>query len=197
MVNYEAFVYKWTNIENGMMYIGSHKGTIDDGYISSSKYLLEDYHKQSSNFIREIVAYGTVDDMRLLESSLLQEVDAAKNYSYYNKHNQTGKFICNGHSEETKEKMKKRVPWNKGKKGIYTEETLSKMQNAKIDYKPWNVGVSPSEETKKKLSEYKADKHHLFGKKRPELSEKMKGKKHSEETKEKMKLAWEKRRLNK
>lgn len=31
-------------------------------------------------------------------------------------------------SEETKQKMKGRVPWNKGKTGVYSEETLNKMR---------------------------------------------------------------------
>lgn len=171
---YEAFVYEWINVETGMKYIGSHKGDEKDGYISSSKYLLEDYQRNPDIFVREIIARGNIDDMRYLESQLLQEVNAAENPQYYNKHNQNGKFICYGHSDETKNKMKKRVPWNKGKKNIYSDETLNKMKKAKENYVPWNLGIAPSEETRKKLSEYSGNKHHFYGKKRPEHSEKMK-----------------------
>lgn len=178
---YEAFVYEWTNTDNNMKYIGSHKGATDDGYITSSKYLLEEYHNDPSKFVRKIISFGSVDEMRELESHLLQEVDAASNPQYYNKHNQNGKFICKGHTEETKEKMKRRVPWNKGRKNIYTEETLEKMRKAKEDFVPWNVGVSPSEDTRKKLSKYKGTNHRSYGKKRPEHSEKLK-------------LAWKRRR---
>ena len=39
MNNYEAFVYKWTKTD-GFWYIGFHKGSIDDGYISSGEYFL-------------------------------------------------------------------------------------------------------------------------------------------------------------
>lgn len=181
MNTYESFVYEWTNTDNDMKYIGSHKGTVDDGYISSSKYFLKDYRSNPSKFIRNIISFGNVEDMRELESRLLQEVNAASNPQYYNKHNQNGKFVCQGHTEETKSKMKKRVPWNKGKKNIYNEETLIKMRKAKENFVPWNTGMSPSEDTRKKLSEYKGENHHFYGKKRPEHSEKMK-------------LAWERRR---
>lgn len=192
---YEAFVYEWTNTSNGMKYIGSHKGTVDDGYISSSKYLLEDYKKHPSWFSRNIIAFGSVHEMRRLETELLQKVDASNNPMYYNKHNQDGKFLCLSHTDETKEKMKGRIPWNKGKRNVYDDKSLEKMKQAKQDYIPWNKGISTSDETRQKLSKYKAEKHHLYGKKRPEHSDKMTGRKHSEETKLKMKLAWEKRKL--
>lgn len=174
MIVYEAFVYEWTNIKSGMKYIGSHKGNINDGYISSSKYLLEEYQKDPSSFKRNILGTGTVDEMRRLESELLLEVGAATNDMYYNKHNQNGKFICKGHTEETKQRMRKRVPWNKGKSGIYSEETLLKMKEAKKEYVPHNKGVPMKKETKEKLSQYKGTNHHFYGTKRPNHSEKMK-----------------------
>jgi len=33
----EAFVYLWRNSETKKFYLGSHKGTIDDGYTHSSQ----------------------------------------------------------------------------------------------------------------------------------------------------------------
>ncbi|CAB4170750.1 Nuclease associated modular domain 3 [uncultured Caudovirales phage] len=192
---YEAFVYEWTNTETGMKYIGSHKGHIDDGYISSSKYLLEDYNINPVSFVRKILAYGTVDDMRTLESSLLCEIDAAKSSLYYNKHNQNGKFICTGHNDETKDKMKRRIPWNKGKTGVYTKDTLQKMKEASAGRIIRPKGSKLSQETKDKLAQYKGEKHHFYGKKRPELAAKLIGSKRSDETKIKMKLAWGKRKL--
>jgi NUMOD3 motif len=171
---YEAFVYEWTNLENGMKYIGSHKGNIDDGYISSSKFFNIKYKNNPQIFTRKILAKGNIMEMRELETKLLIERDAAKNDMFYNKHNQNGKFICLKHDEKTKLKMKNKIPWNKGKKGIYSKETLDKMKKAKENYVPWNVGVSPSNETREKLSKYKGENHFGYGKKRPEHSAKMK-----------------------
>ena len=37
--------------------------------------------------------------------------------------------------------LKGKTPWNKGKTGIYSEESLSKMREAKKDYVPWNAGI--------------------------------------------------------
>jgi hypothetical protein len=35
-MNNDAFVYQWVNLTNGKIYIGYHKGDVDDGYDSSS-----------------------------------------------------------------------------------------------------------------------------------------------------------------
>ena len=56
--NYESFVYKWTNDVNGKVYIGKHKGTPDDGYISSGRAFLDSYHAHPLDFTREILWYG-------------------------------------------------------------------------------------------------------------------------------------------
>ena len=34
---YEAYLYRFTNLSNGKMYIGIHKGYVGDGYWHSSK----------------------------------------------------------------------------------------------------------------------------------------------------------------
>jgi len=57
-----------------------------------------------------------------------------------------GKFV-KGHKvpEEWIELMRKkkfgRNPWNKGEKGIYSEETLRKMSNSQKGIAPWNKGI--------------------------------------------------------
>jgi len=79
-------------------------------------------------------------------------------------------------SEETRKKMSNShrnngfVPWNKGKKNVYSEEVLekwsyahsniseetrTKMSNSQKDREPWNKGKSPSEETIEKISKSK------------------------------------------
>ena len=65
-------------------------------------------------------------------------------------------------SEETKikisERTKGRIPWNKGKNGIYTEETIRKMSDN-------SKGKKMSEEAKKKISiKNKGENNPMFGK---------------------------------
>jgi hypothetical protein len=75
----------------------------------------------------------------------------------------TGLYV---HSEETKQKMRGRIPWMKGKK--HSEETLRKLSES-------HKGHKASEETKRKMSEQRTkEKHPLWGKH------------HSEESKRKM-----------
>jgi len=59
-------------------------------------------------------------------------------------------------SVKTRNKMsmakKGKDPWNKGRTGIYSEETIKKMSHAKKGSTPYNKGESISEEQKIKLS---------------------------------------------
>ena len=87
MAAYESFVYEWTNIKNNKKYIGFHKGSIDDGYVCSSKYMMEDYKENPSYFTRKIVSFGIKEEMLKLETDLLVQIDAAKRLDYYNRSN--------------------------------------------------------------------------------------------------------------
>ncbi len=69
----ESFVYKWTNTESGMIYIGKHTGSPDDGYIGSSDTFLCDYYKDPHLFFREILHFGPRDLMNKKEFELLRE----------------------------------------------------------------------------------------------------------------------------
>lgn len=55
-------------------------------------------------------------------------------------------------SEKTKEKMRDRTPWNKGKKGVLSKDTVHKMSMAKIGKSPSNKGTHLSEEKKRLIS---------------------------------------------
>lgn len=69
----EAFVYVWTNIQNGKKYIGKHKGSVDDGYISSGKYFNEVYNKNPSDFKRDIIFFGTDSESLKTEQRIIRE----------------------------------------------------------------------------------------------------------------------------
>lgn len=143
-----AFVYCWTDKKTNMLYVGSHKGSTDDGYICSSKYMLAEYNKRPEDFSRQIVAEGTHVQMRTLESKILIADNAAMNESYYNMHNNNGKYILKKHTKETKLKISQS---EKGK--IVSEESKLKMRMSKLGEKNNRFGLKLSEETKKKMSD--------------------------------------------
>lgn len=92
MNSYKGFVYKWTNNITSKMYIGSHKGTIDDGYIGSGKKFNIAVDKYGiENFDREILEYiPNKEEILLREQYYLDKVNAAYNDEYYNKHPRAG-----------------------------------------------------------------------------------------------------------
>ena len=96
-------------------------------------------------------------------------------------------------SEEAKQKMKGRVPWNKGKKGLQKASSTS-FKKGSI---PWNKGKTNvySEETKRKISKTLSGRK-LSEERRRKISESLKGEKHpmygkfhSKESKRKMRLS--------
>lgn len=93
------------------------------------------------------------------------------------------------HSEVTKGKP----AWNKGKSGYLSEESRKKMSEAKKGKTTWNKGKRLSEKTKRKISETLKGRHHT-----EETKRKMSERCHSDETRKKMseahkgKVAWNK-----
>ena len=170
----EAFVYCWTDHQTQKLYIGSHKGSLDDGYVCSSKTMMEQYNKRPSDFTRQIIAESdTYSDMRNLEYKILESVDARKNPYYYNLHNGHGELYCKGHTEETRQKMSE-----SGKRKIFTEDHRRKLSEAL-------KGKTHTEETKQKISKLKKGKTHTEEAKR-KISEAGKGRIFSEETRQKI-----------
>ena len=175
----EAFVYSWTNTSNGKLYIGYHKGNPDDGYVCSSKYMLEDFMLDRTMFVRQIVATGSHKDMKAFESTLLVAFDAKSDPQFYNRSNGMGKDIgVENHSEKSREKISKshmgmKKPWaakmNKergatkgsfkvGREGLKGEENgmfgkeHSNESLKKMSLNRKGKGTAPkSEETKEKM----------------------------------------------
>ena len=102
----EAFIYCWTDTNCNMLYVGTHKGTPDDGYVCSGKLMLEEYNKRPQDFKREVMAFGSYNDMINFETKILKAVNAAEDKSFYNQHNGDGNFFNKGHTETTRAKLK-------------------------------------------------------------------------------------------
>lgn len=175
----EAFVYCWTDHANDMLYIGYHKGTTDDGYICSSKIMLEEYHKRPTDFTREILAEGSHEDMYNYERTLLRAFNVKEDYSFYNRSNGAGAYKIKKHTGETKRKI-----GQKSLGRIKSDETKNKISKG-------NLGKVRSEEHKQKCRESKLKWHKnnsISGENNPMYGTNggFYGKSHSEETKAKM-----------
>ena len=74
-----------------MFYIGKHRGSLNDGYISSGKYFLSVYNKNPELFVRSIVFTGSDTEARKEESRRINEAirtvgyDRIYNLTTYNK----------------------------------------------------------------------------------------------------------------
>ena len=68
----EAFVYLWYDAPNKMYYLGKHKGSPEDSYTHSST-IWESFTKDNipEGVTRRILAYGTDEEMCILEHELL------------------------------------------------------------------------------------------------------------------------------
>jgi len=51
----EGFIYIWFDRKRKMFYIGCHWGTLDDGYICSSKWMRDAYRYRPQDFKRRII----------------------------------------------------------------------------------------------------------------------------------------------
>lgn len=189
----EAFVYSWRNKTTNCLYIGFHKGSENDGYVCSSKKLLEEYTINPDNFERYIIAHGTVKDMVTLEMAILKSVNAKNNPDFYNQHNGNGLYFCKHHTEESKKKIGLAQLGTKK-----SEETKAKLkEKAKTRNPECYIKSGLSQRGKKKSPKHLENLRKAFAKPiSEETREKMRlaklGKKrgpHSEETKAKMRLA--------
>ena len=130
----KAFVYKWTDTKTNKVYIGYHKGCIDDGYISSGKYFLQEFNKRKNDFVREILFVGNLKDCYEKEQQLIKQLFIEKTPTYNKGVGGTWNYDC-----EVVNKMRnfgeKNGNWNK----IFSEEHRKKISNSMIGHKR-NVG---------------------------------------------------------
>jgi|TARA_B110000977_G_scaffold162379_1_gene207780 hypothetical protein len=85
----EAFLYRFTNLLNGKIYVGRHKGQPYDGYMFSSKDkdFKKDFMNPNSEWKYEVLQYGSYEYVGATENTLLINANAKDNDNYYNKSN--------------------------------------------------------------------------------------------------------------
>ena len=141
----EYFVYIWHDRLRNMFYVGSHEGSTDDGYVSSSRWLNFEFKFRPSDFRRKIISFvRSRDEMLRIEYDLIMSIkDHEFGKKYYN--------LKIG-------KPKGSLPWNKGLSSN-TDERVKKYgqsQSLSRTGKPiWNKGKAcpSSAENGKKSSE--------------------------------------------
>jgi len=154
----EAFVYCWTDHSTHKLYVGWHKGAPNDGYVCSSKVMLQEYKKRPQDFTREVLASGSSSDMLNFETKILTAANAAKDPMFYNMHNGNGKFVLKGHTDNARKKI------SQGKIGVprpdLAERNRSEMNPARLGLCGRNTshdknpmfGKSHSDISKEKIS---------------------------------------------
>lgn len=212
------YVYKITNLVNGKIYIGKHStDDINDGYMGSGVILHQAYKKYGLEcFNKEVIDYyNNENELNQGEIYWIAQFNSTDPKIGYNltyggegklgcKHSQEskrkmseakkGKYCGENHpmygkhfSYETRRKMSEAAKGRCGEKtGMHgkhhSEEAKLKISKALKGIEPWNKGKTHSEEAKRKMSEA------ATGRKRKPLSE---------EHRRKLRLAWQKRKLEK
>lgn len=161
----EGFIYIWYDKKHKRYYVGCHYGTINDGYICSSKWMNDSYRRRPNDFKRRIlerqIEHKNLSNVEHKWLQLIKEEELGK--KYYN--------LCNyrfGHwandqynkltieekiSIKTKEAMarpeirtKLEKIWESNKHRVQSEEEKTK-RAAKLR------GQKRSAETRKKMSD--------------------------------------------
>ena len=101
-IDYYGFVYLWYDTKNKKYIIGSHHGSTEDGYTTSTggDHVKNIFLKRPETMKRKILAYNSIDDKtitKLLEQKILDKrphID--KNDRYYNRNNNATGGCGNG-----------------------------------------------------------------------------------------------------
>ena len=100
--DYWGYVYIWMDTKRNKFCIGSHHGSVEDSYVTSSKYMLNAYSKRPEDFKMRVLEYNTTDDNYLSTQKLEQKAldlihDDELGTKYYNlKKWATGGNNCKG-----------------------------------------------------------------------------------------------------
>lgn len=165
-----GFIYLWYDKKHKRYYIGCHWGTIDDGYICSSRWMRNTYRRRPDDFKRRIIQSNIPREELLTEEHkwLSYIKDNELKVKYYNLHkHHFGHWSNNEVSRLTaREKIK-----TARSEQIFTPESLKKRGDSLKAYNQTeqgkqsvlsrtskNIGKKRSDETKLKISIAKTGK---------------------------------------
>lgn len=107
-----GFVYIWRDKYRKKFCIGSHYGQLDDGYVTSTGYMMRAYQKRPEDFRRRILYFLVEDNKKLLLQreqyflNFITEEELGKKYYNLKKH------AAGGNGKANLGKSKK--AWNQG-----------------------------------------------------------------------------------
>lgn len=113
-----GFVYLWENKINGMKYVGSHVGSVEDSYIGSGIYFNRAIKTHGiENFERSILEFVEENaNIKIREQYWLDHFDAAHNEKFYNLNPRAGggwEYVNNNLEIRKKVKEKNKNLWSK------------------------------------------------------------------------------------
>lgn len=150
-----GFVYIWYDKKHKRYYVGSHKGSFDDGYICSSSWMNKAYKRRPKDFKRRILSIITTNRTDLLAEEqkyldMIQDTELGKKY-YNLKKNAYGGFTNQAYiakrkaqldvplSDEHRKNISKALkgkPWTKKRResehGNYTRRLVYEHNGKKI-----------------------------------------------------------------
>ena len=156
-------VYEIINLENGKSYVGSstnierrwgqHRCALRAGRHDNA-HLQRAFDKYGEEAFEFSVIEKVADVDKLLEreqcwlNRYLENPDTCYNIA-------TTAGPVGPRPEETKRKISKankgQVPWNKGKRGVYSDKTLREISEAAKGREPWNKGRPRTEEARQNI----------------------------------------------
>src|SRR5271165_829710 len=134
--NYTGFVYLWFDSTKKMFYLGSHTGTVDDGYIGSGIRFLRAYKTRPDSFKRKILEYINGDKEYLFKQEQ-KWLDLIKDEELHTKYYNQKKCASGGSV--------------KGRKQPKTAEHIQKLRKPRVNIS--KMKWPKSQETKRKISE--------------------------------------------
>lgn len=155
-----SYVYKWTHLPTMQWYVGSRTAKNahpNDNYICSSKIVKPLILNFPNEWKKEVLFVGSPQEMRELESDILITLDARKDPRSFNLHNQGAKFVCHGHSDESKSKIAKSNPWL-GKSRPDHAKKMTGRKRKPEDIKKWSDALKGVKKSSSHIKNLKLSK---------------------------------------
>ena len=173
-MNYTGFIYLWYDNHRKLFCLGSHMGTIEDGYVTSTGMMKQAYNKRPENFKRRIIHFHDGDNKTLyakeqyyLDMIKEEELFYGSKRKYYNI-KPTASGISGKYASELRNKF---YASNAGKEWLkelsrrFTENNPSKkgrtVWNTGLQCNSIKIGLANSEKQKNKYTEKLKEKRSI------------------------------------